>query len=80
MGALAAGIAFQQRFKKQIANDPEGEALENPPKGRALEVRSPDGTILHAELFGPEDGPTVVLAHGWTESLQYWIYQIRGLS
>jgi pimeloyl-ACP methyl ester carboxylesterase len=79
-GALAAAIGFQQHFKKQIANDPEGEALENPPQGRALEVRSPDGTILHAELFGPEDGPTVVLAHGWTESLQYWIYQIRGLS
>jgi pimeloyl-ACP methyl ester carboxylesterase len=79
-GALAAGIALQQRFKKQIAEDPEREALADPPKGRSLEVRSPDGTVLHAELFGPEDGPTVVLAHGWTESLQYWIYQIRGLS
>src|SRR5207302_9032670 len=30
--------------------------------------------------FGPEDGITVVLAHGWTESLQFWIYQIRELS
>jgi pimeloyl-ACP methyl ester carboxylesterase len=31
-------------------------------------------------VFGPEDGATVVLAHGWTEALQYWIYVIRELS
>jgi pimeloyl-ACP methyl ester carboxylesterase len=78
--ALAAGIALQRRFKKLIAEDPEREVLGDPPKGRPLEIRSSDGTLLHAELFGPNDGPTVVLAHGWTESLQYWIYQIRGLS
>jgi pimeloyl-ACP methyl ester carboxylesterase len=35
---------------------------------------------LHAKVFGPEDGATVVLVHGWTEALQYWIYLIRGLS
>jgi pimeloyl-ACP methyl ester carboxylesterase len=79
-GALAAGIALQRRFKKRIAEDPEREVLADPPEGRPLEVRSPDGTVLHAELFGPDDGITVVLAHGWTESLQYWIYQIRSLS
>jgi pimeloyl-ACP methyl ester carboxylesterase len=79
-GLLGAGVALQQRFKRQIAQDPEREALANPPQGRPVEVRSPDGTTLHAELFGPEEAPTVVLAHGWTESLQYWIYQIRNLS
>jgi pimeloyl-ACP methyl ester carboxylesterase len=63
-----------------IAEDPERRVLASPPEGRPLEVRSPDGTELHAELFGPDAGPTVVLAHGWTESLQYWIYQIRDLS
>ena len=36
--------------------------------------------MLHAEVFGPEDGPTVVLAHGWTENLEYWTYEIRALS
>jgi pimeloyl-ACP methyl ester carboxylesterase len=43
-------------------------------------VRSPDGTTLHAEVFGPDDAPTIVLAHGWTEALRFWIYQIRGLA
>jgi pimeloyl-ACP methyl ester carboxylesterase len=45
-----------------------------------MRITSADGTVLHAEAFGPEDGLPVVLAHGWTESLQYWIYQIRALS
>jgi pimeloyl-ACP methyl ester carboxylesterase len=43
-------------------------------------VRSKDGTKLHAELFGPEDAQTLVLAHGWTEMLVYWAYVIRDLS
>lgn len=79
-GALTAGIALQRRFKRLITEDPERTVLANPPDGRSLAIRSPDGTELHAELFGPEDATTVVLAHGWTESLQYWIYQIRDLS
>ncbi len=79
-GTLAAGLALQRRFKRQIAADPERAVLANPPEGEPLEVRSPDGTLLHAERFGPPDGPPVVLAHGWTESLHYWIYQIRDLA
>ena len=80
VGAVTAGIAAQRRFMKRIADDPEREALSDPPEGRPLEVRSPDGTMLHAEVFGPERGDAVVLAHGWTESIQFWIYQIRALS
>jgi pimeloyl-ACP methyl ester carboxylesterase len=82
--AAAAGLVsaavLEWRFMKRIADDPERAALSDPPKGRPLEVVSPDGTVLHAELFGPDDGVTVVLAHGWTESLQYWIYEIEELS
>ena len=65
---------------KRIAADPERRLLATPPGGRPLQVRSPDGTVLHAELFGPDDGVTVVLGHGWTESLQFWAYEIRELS
>ena len=36
--------------------------------------------MLHAEVFGPEDGTTVVLAHGWTEMLDFWTYVIRDLT
>ena len=78
--AVATGYALQRRFKRRIANDPEQVTLSSPPEGRAIEVRSPDGTRIHAEEFGPADGPTLVLAHGWTENLTYWTYQIRELS
>jgi pimeloyl-ACP methyl ester carboxylesterase len=78
-GALATGVALEAAHMRRIARDPENEALDETPKGRARTVISADGTALHAEVFGPEDGETVVLAHGWTEALQYWTYVIRGL-
>jgi pimeloyl-ACP methyl ester carboxylesterase len=65
---------------RRIASDPEQEILSDPPRGRALTISSADGTTLHAEVFGPEEGTTVVLAHGWTESLTYWTYVIKELS
>lgn len=48
--------------------------------GRIVDVRSRDGVRLHTEVFGPEDAPAVVLAHGITCSLRVWAYQIADLS
>jgi pimeloyl-ACP methyl ester carboxylesterase len=79
-GLIGAGALAQRRFKRQIAEDPERAALSSPPSGRSIEVRSADGTVLHAEAFGDDDAPTLVLAHGWTENLSYWVYQIRALT
>ena len=82
--ALAAagigGAVVQRRHGRRIERDPESDALRDPPSGRALGIRSADGTMLHAEVFGPDDGNTVVLAHGWTEMLDYWTYVIRDLT
>jgi pimeloyl-ACP methyl ester carboxylesterase len=80
LGALAAGGALQWAHMRRIASDPEQEVLRDPPRGRALTIPSADGTTLHAEVFGAEEGTTVVLAHGWTESLTYWAYVVRELS
>jgi pimeloyl-ACP methyl ester carboxylesterase len=63
-----------------IADDPEQPVLAAPPEGTPLTITSADGTVLHAEAFGPVEGPPIVLGHGWTESLQFWIYQIRALA
>jgi pimeloyl-ACP methyl ester carboxylesterase len=79
-GLGAAAAALQRRFKQSIVSDPERAILSEPPRGRRLWIASADGTGLRAEVFGADDGPTVVLAHGWTESLQFWTYQIRGLT
>ena len=78
-GLAAAGLLVQRRFSHRIADDPEQDVLASPPEGRPVEVRSADGTLLHAEVFGDEDAPTLVLAHGWTESLSFWTYQILEL-
>ncbi|WP_069174449.1 alpha/beta fold hydrolase [Streptomyces griseus] len=47
---------------------------------RELTVTSADGARVHVELYGPEDAPAVVLAHGWTCSTRFWADQIRDLA
>ena len=50
------------------------------PPSRTLPVRSADGTRLHTEVFGPEDGYPIVLAHGITCAIRVWAYQIADLA
>jgi pimeloyl-ACP methyl ester carboxylesterase len=50
------------------------------PPSRIVEVRSADGTRLHTEVFGPEDGYPIVLAHGITCAIRVWAYQIAELA
>src|ERR1700735_2163719 len=50
------------------------------PPSRTVEVRSADGTRLHTEVFGPEDGYPIVLAHGITCAIRVWAYQIADLA
>jgi pimeloyl-ACP methyl ester carboxylesterase len=80
--AAGAGAAYlvERRHIRRISDDPERANLEAPLEGRPLTVTSSDGTELHVELFGAEEGPTLVLVHGWTEALRYWVYVIRQLS
>ncbi len=79
-GTLAASGLLEAGHMRRIARDPGKAALDDPPKGRVRSVQSADGTALHVEVFGPEDGETVVLAHGWTEALAFWIYVISALT
>jgi len=77
--ALAAGV-LERRHLNRIATDPEQSLLAERPSGQAMTVRSADGTALHVEVFGPQSGATFMLVHGWTERLDYWVYEIRELS
>jgi pimeloyl-ACP methyl ester carboxylesterase len=82
-GALAfaaAAAAAERRHLQRVARDPRQELLREPPRGAALSIHSADGTELHAEVFGSPDASTIVLAHGWTESLTYWTLVIRELT
>ena len=82
--ALAVGAAaweLQRRADaRRVADDPETAELSRPLHGHPVEVTAPDGTRLHAEVFGPDGRPTIVLAHGWVCELDYWHYQVRDLA
>jgi pimeloyl-ACP methyl ester carboxylesterase len=71
-GSAVAGLALQRRHLRALATNPDLRRLSEPLGGRPLPVVSADGTALHAEVFGPSDGHTIVLAHGWTEQLGFW--------
>ena len=66
-----------QRARRTARRFAAAEAL---PPGRTMPVRSKDGIRLHAEVFGPEDGYPIVLAHGITCAIRVWAYQIADLS
>ena len=70
-------MARGQRGRSQARRFAAAEALG---RGRSVGVRSRDGIRLHAEVFGPEDGYPVVLAHGITCALRVWAYQIADLA
>jgi pimeloyl-ACP methyl ester carboxylesterase len=50
------------------------------PPSRTIPVRALDGTRLHTEVFGPENGYPIVLAHGITCAIRVWAYQIAELA
>lgn len=77
--AAVAAALVERRHLARIAADPLRAVLEHPPVGRPLRARSADGTQIHAEIFGRDGMPTLVLVHGWTESLRYWTLVINEL-
>lgn len=79
--AALAGVARAgRREQHRLLDDPEYVELSRRLVGRPRTVVSRDGTRLHAEVFGAETGPTLVLLHGWTCSRRFWHPQIVELS
>jgi pimeloyl-ACP methyl ester carboxylesterase len=76
---VAGAALLQRRHHRLIAADPADAVLRGYARGSELTVRSADGTRLHAESFGADGAPTIVLAHGWTEALGIWAYVIAEL-
>jgi non-heme chloroperoxidase len=81
----AAALRARHRAATTTPSDITDELakLQDPhlhPPEVAPEVRrvtTGDGTTLHVELHGPEDGPILVLSHGWTCSTKYWWPQVH---
>jgi pimeloyl-ACP methyl ester carboxylesterase len=81
--ALLAGaggvLATELRHRRELERDTDRELLQNPLRGTPLNIASDDGAWLHAEAFGPQNAPTVVLVPGWTEQLRIFDLLTRGL-
>jgi pimeloyl-ACP methyl ester carboxylesterase len=77
---VLALTALGQRSRRAVAADREQAMLSRAVEGRAATVTSSDGTTLHAEIFGVDEVPTVVLVHGLTCTLQFWRYQLQELA
>lgn len=81
-GGAALGWSAERRAMRNLrdGNDPEARALRTPLGAREHTVTAEDGTRLHVEVVGPDDAPTIVLAHGYTMSQVAWHYQRRDLA
>lgn len=64
---------------RHSARMPASTPVDVPPS-RTVAVRAPDGTRLHTEVFGPQDGYPIVLAHGITCAIRVWAHQIADLA
>lgn len=68
------------RGQRDRVHAPVFAPAEQLPPSRAVTVRAKDGVRLHAEVFGPEQGYPIVLAHGITCAIRVWAHQITDLS
>jgi pimeloyl-ACP methyl ester carboxylesterase len=67
--SLGGGSLLYPLMRRRGTDEPEAER-----GGRVERLRRPDGSELHVELYGPADGPTVVLTHGWGANATEWYY------
>ena len=79
-GAVAGGVAWEARQRRRLRELAGTAAPLDRPEGRPSVVSSADGTEIHVEVFGSKERPTLVLAHGWTCSLELWHHQIESLA
>ena len=71
-GALtAAGVAAALAARRRSSFH-EGSPWPELPEGRPTLVITADGAELAISVAGPDDGPTVVLAHCWTGLRTFW--------
>ena len=72
LGLVAAAGRRRRRAGFLDGTDPLGPNGSRLPEGRSLVVPTDDGAHLAVTVAGPDDGPTVVLAHCWTGSRATW--------
>lgn len=81
VGGIGFGLLARSRAGLlALADDPEWRELERTLPAETHRVTSSDGTVLHVEVSGNPDGPTLLFAHGYALGLRAWHYQRRDLA
>lgn len=70
--AVGAATVVLAARRARRAGDVRDPGVRHLPEGRSLVVTTDDGARLAVTVAGPDDGPTVVLAHCWTGSRAIW--------
>ncbi|MDQ2728682.1 MAG: alpha/beta hydrolase [Actinomycetota bacterium] len=76
VGAATPTLA---RRRWAVNPDPTGGAPLDLPPGTEVAVPTSDGGRLAVWVMGPDDGPAVVCAHGWTGERRIWAAPARRL-
>lgn len=75
IGFTIGGRSPLRMFSK---SDPAVDSPEKVPSS-SFEVTRPDGSLLHGEIFGNDQKPTLLLTHGWSLDSSAWKYMLPGL-
>ncbi len=73
--SVAGRVLGRRNLLPRGTNDPVQER-----GGEVVNLKKPDGTTLHVEVFGPPDALPVVLTHGWGADGTEWFYLKRDLA
>jgi pimeloyl-ACP methyl ester carboxylesterase len=68
------------RLTRSKTAETDADPRKMPKAASQQRLRRPDGSELHIEFYGPEDGTPIVLTHGWGLDSREWNYLKRDLS
>ncbi len=79
IGAVAGYLAERELMRRVILPSAAADELGKL-AGELSTVEDRNGTQIAVEAYGPTDGPTIVLVHGWLCTGRVWHAQIAGLA
>ena len=80
VGLVSLAVAFLGRHIVQLAFRPSEDEPQQTRSGTVRTLTRPDGTTIHAEVYGLANAPILVLTHGWGVNSTEWYYAKRHLS
>jgi pimeloyl-ACP methyl ester carboxylesterase len=78
--AFAGGLILRWIGSLTSASQTAGDRPRYTRQGRVQRLARPDGSELQVESYGPENGPPIILTHGWGYNSTEWYYLKQQLS